>query len=137
MSICAAHILHFFHSSYVACHYNYKTSACTGYLCCLLISVCIGSSCPLLHRMVPHNPWEQWFWSLKCPCVLTWTVLAKYDLMINVTGCGIICTVVTNMFISTIGEGTLLATVPVPLSANVSSMIWHLVWQVNPAGNLV
>ena len=73
----------------------------------------------------------------KVSCVLIWTALAIYGLMINVTGCGIICKVVTNMFISTIGEGTLLATVPVPLSANVSSIIWHLVWQVNPAGNLV
>ena len=60
--------------------------------------------------------------------------MAKYGLMIDVTG---YCTMVTNVFISAIQEGTSLAKVLVPVSANVSSTIWHLVWWVNLAGSLV
>ena len=50
--------------------------------------------------------WEQWFRLLVCHWLLTGMNQAKHVLMINVIGCWIICIMVTNMFESTVQEGT-------------------------------
>ena len=81
--------------------------------------------------------WEQWFRSLDCSQLLTGTIHIKYSLMINVIGCWNMHTVIVNMFILTVWEGTSLAILLIPVSVNVPSAKWHLVLWGDPAGDWV
>ena len=59
--------------------------------------------------------WKQWFRSLECSQLLTGTIHIKYSLMINVIGCWNMHTMIVNMFILTVWEGTSLAILLIPV----------------------
>ena len=48
--------------------------------------------------------------------------------MIDITGYWIICTMIAHMFIETVLEGTSQAALLAPVSANIPSVIWHLLF---------